>query len=67
MMEKSCVLKSLMTFWATVTYEILVIFNQQKGSNSSNTLQVLSFQNNLKNLEPSFKMDLDVLDCFKRK
>ena len=28
---------------------------------------VLSFQNNLKDLDPSYKMDLDFWDCFGRK
>ena len=30
-------------------------------------IQVLPFLNNLKNLDPSYKMDLDFWDCFGRK
>ena len=30
-------------------------------------IQVLPVQNNLKDLDPSYKMDLDLLDCFGRK
>ena len=32
-----------------------------------NMAQVLPFQNNLKDLDPSYKMDLDFWDCFGRK
>ena len=28
---------------------------------------IFSFENNLKYLDPSYKMDLDLLDCFERK
>ena len=29
-------------------------------------MEFFSFQNNLKNLDPSFKTDLDLWDCFRR-